>query len=308
MLGVYSIADMFTALAVTSLHVGAGRNPGVVDLPIVRNNLDLPYIPASALKGSIKSACLLMHRSEPRRCERVYGWDIRVRRETPENPYVSPVAFTDAHILLFPVRVETEEGVHYGYAAGEYNLRLLYTQLGLLARLDRGLEEVKRVVECVLERGGCGGASENLVMNGVFVPARRLEGGAAEGLRSLIPGAGEGSAQDMLSRNIYILNDDDFKSVVESGIIRVTRVRLNYRTKTVEHGALWTEEYIPELTVFWFFTLYRDTEAEGGSVDAEEARRMHHEVLEKMGYNVAVGGRETIGKGLILLNHVNRRE
>ena len=47
------------AAALTHIHVGAGRSPGVVDLPVVRDPLGVFYIPGSSLKGSLKSTIAL---------------------------------------------------------------------------------------------------------------------------------------------------------------------------------------------------------------------------------------------------------
>ncbi|MEB3860131.1 MAG: RAMP superfamily CRISPR-associated protein, partial [Desulfurococcales archaeon] len=39
----------------TPLHPGAGRSPGVVDLPIIRDSMNYPFIPGSELKGALKT-------------------------------------------------------------------------------------------------------------------------------------------------------------------------------------------------------------------------------------------------------------
>ncbi len=300
MLGVFRYADLFLGLALTSVHVGAGRSPSVVDLPVARDAFGLPYIPSSSLKGSVKSLCML--RWCARLCEKLYGWDIRVRGETPDQPYASPVVFTDAHVLFYPARIEFEEGLAYGYVTSHLLLDLFSSQLWDYSRLycdaRPRFEEMVSLMQRIRDHGA---EVRDIVVNGVYVK----EAGVVEGgdLCTGLMGGGVSAASRLCSM-ILVLDDDSFASIVDAGMVRVTRVRLDYRRKVVEQGALWTEEYVPELTVYWFHTLYRDTVTDQGEeVKAAEARREHLRLLRETGYTLVVGGRETIGKGIIRLYH-----
>jgi CRISPR-associated protein Cmr4 len=48
------------------------------------------------------------------------------------------------------------------------------------------------------------------------------------------------------------IEEDDSKAVleIERGIIKYTRNRINLNTKTVVTGSLWTEEYLPNGSIF----------------------------------------------------------
>ncbi|MEB3807073.1 MAG: RAMP superfamily CRISPR-associated protein, partial [Desulfurococcales archaeon] len=50
-----ALARLLLASALTPLHPGAGRAPGVVDLPVVRDTLGYPYIRGTMIKGALKT-------------------------------------------------------------------------------------------------------------------------------------------------------------------------------------------------------------------------------------------------------------
>jgi len=268
----------------TPLHVGVGRYPGLVDLPVARDSFGLPYIPGSSLKGAVKSYCLAVaeSRSLGVDCEKVYGWDLRLS-PVPSEPWISPVLFTDALLLFYPVRVETEEGVEFAYATSRLQLERVAGVAGAWDGLGR-----------LLDGDGGLGDREVYSVNGLSVEESRLrvvkyfDGVFREGV---------GAARS-LARHIYVFEDQgDFVRIVEAGLIRHTRVRLDYKRKTVESGALWTEEYVSDGAVFAFSNIFRGSK----HMDAAEACNEHHRVLECAGYTLWVGGKESVGKGLLRL-------
>ncbi|WP_156328029.1 RAMP superfamily CRISPR-associated protein [Pyrodictium delaneyi] len=54
-IGYFDRMDPVLASALTPLHPGAGRAPGVVDLPVQRDPYGYPLIPASSIKGALKT-------------------------------------------------------------------------------------------------------------------------------------------------------------------------------------------------------------------------------------------------------------
>jgi CRISPR-associated protein Cmr4 len=106
----------------------------------------------------------------------------------------------------------------------------------------------------------------------------------------------------VLEERLVIVNDSIFKALVERSIITQTRVRLNYKTKTVEAGP-WTEENLPQFTILTSLIMfarsrkYRDTE----SLSAEEVRKRFIEDVIERNNLLVLGGHETIGRGLVVL-------
>lgn len=287
------LADFFLAYAVTPIHVGVGRSPGVVDLPIARDGFGFPFIPGSSIKGTVKSSCLRLSEECPSwrsRCTGLYGWDIRLGGEVPEEAYASPVVFTDAYLLLYPVRVEDEEGLHYAYATSPLQLQRLRD---LLAVCGTPCSRIEVPSACSGDRevGGDG----VIYMNNIAVP-RSIVGEVS--LCLPIGNLGALPAR-LVEGGVYLVMDDAvFRDVVEAGLVRQTRVRLDYKRKVVEPGGLWTEEYVSQGAVFYFAAFYRTIR---GVMDEHNAMRYNRCLLRELGYVLSVGGKETIGKGILKL-------
>jgi len=130
--------------------------------------------------------------------------------------------------------------------------------------------------------------------------------------RVLDPGCGSKDASTkvilrqiagVLEERLVIVSDSIFRALVDRSIIRQTRVRLNYKTKTVEAGP-WTEENLPQFTIlasliaFTRPRRYRDRE----SLSAEEVRKMFIEEVIERNNPLILGGHETVGRGLVVLN------
>ena len=51
-------AWLLLGYGVEPVHPGAGRSPGVVDLPVVRDEAGYPYVPRSEVRGALKHHCM----------------------------------------------------------------------------------------------------------------------------------------------------------------------------------------------------------------------------------------------------------
>jgi CRISPR-associated protein Cmr4 len=301
---VYGRCRVFLGAAVTPVHVGIGRSPGAVDLPVARDGFGVPFIPASSLKGSTKSLCFNL--MDQRLCERIYGWDIRISGAAPPEPYISPTAFTDALLLLYPVRVERGDNVGFAYATSLLQLRRLLDILEL-CRASRGdascLESVGDLV-MLGASSGCTGSAGTIYINNVELdPCKYVyldqHNERARLLLEQVERIGVALAGHVASGGIYVVLDDElFREIVEAGLIRQTRVSLDPATKTVRTGALWSEEYISQGAVFAYATLFRDS----NNIPADEAEERHINLLSMANNYLVIGGKETIGRGIIRLH------
>lgn len=61
--------------------------------------------------------------------------------------------------------------------------------------------------------------------------------------------------REKMEKDIVILSDDDFTEFVKTSTKEITRTRISSETGTVESGALWTEEYLPQDTILYSFTM-----------------------------------------------------
>ena len=283
-------------MALTPIHIGIGRSPGAVDLPVARDGLGLPFIPASGIKGSVKSTCLrLLGNGCDRVCERGYGWDLRLR-ESVEEEYTSPIVFTDGFLLFYPVRVETSEGFGYGLASSCTLLSRVHDLLSLCNKLGACCDAAGEVEALLGYCNDAGSGQGEAYFNNIPVSGDDYVH-VKDAALSLLSDTTR--LVERLAENTYIFTSDEaFLSVVEAGILRQTRIRLNYEKKTVEEGGLWTEEYVSQGAVFYTASLYRSIER---AMSAEQARRLNNAVLRETSHVLTVGGKETIGKGIIFV-------
>ena len=308
-------------VAVTHLHPGAGRSPGVVDLPVVKDNLGYPLVPASSVKGALKT-----------RCAKAVGADlssgtikcIKARGEgggeteclkgslccclfggeVGEGPKGSGVInILDLVPVAFPV-ASADRG--FVYVAPK---SLLARAAAIFHAIGAGgyAELFRRLSEAQGAAAGVGLAGTvYLFTNPVALGSVALDGAARtlEDLAGLLEELHPMASS--LKDKLVVLDDSIALKVVERALLRVTRVRLNRSTKTVEGGGLWTEEYIPQGTVFVsaiVATGYTNEFCEKCGHCSGPSDCLDKAVKElglEHGLPVFVGGKETVGKGLIV--------
>jgi len=100
------------------------------------------------------------------------------------------------------------------------------------------------------------------------------------------------------------VNDKIFSAIVETMTEIIPRIKIDKNTGTVATGALWYEEYLPQDTVMYFVarkTLYANRKAQGtdnSDILDELKTKIDNAVIN-------IGGKETVGKGLVALKVVN---
>jgi CRISPR-associated protein Cmr4 len=239
--------------ALTPLHPGAGRGAGHVDLPVQRDEFGFPAVWATSLKGALKSTLLLS-------CDALSGELDRVacrRRvllvfgpETDEaHEYASAVSFLDARLVAIPAR--SLRGV-WTYVTSPHLLQYLLRYLEAAGRSAAG--ELGKLLEEVKQAAAGGGAvastdrvlvGDNAVLNEMALPAKTHD--AAVRLASLFPGE---VGKLVGEQGLVVVGNDVVGEVVRRSLLVQTRVRLDYRRKTVASGGLWEEEYVPQFTIF----------------------------------------------------------
>lgn len=283
MLMLYSRSALLCIRALTSLHVGTGRSEGgYVDLPVQRDEFNFPTIWASSLKGALKANIRDVNLKE------LLGSE---PEKMPSKP--SAVSLLDAKLLLMPVRVL--DGV-WSYATSPHLLQYLNKYLEVhsavagvrLGLLNLNILDFGKVYSTKFS----GDAIINEVM---FRGVVRKDNLLTElGLDKLLP---DEVRTNVLERGLIILPDKDNLGLVtlSKSLVIQYRVRLKGETKTVEAGP-WSEEYVPMETLFISVILCRDSKSstQQGSTCEEFIKYVDKRVIY-------VGGKETIGKGLVKL-------
>ncbi|CAI4031138.1 Type III-B CRISPR module RAMP protein Cmr4 [Nitrospira tepida] len=285
----------------TPLHPGTGAQVGTVDLPIQRERYtDYPIIQGSSLKG--------VFRSLAREC----NWQsdeiaAMFGPETGEaDKHAGAISFTDARILLFPVRAI---GTVFAWTTCPH----------VLARLRRDL------THCGLD--GLPNVPAPPAKDGALVPtgSALLSGSAQQGPIILEEFSYTAEANqdikqlgDWLSRQLFtndaafgfwktklaadlvVLPDNEFREFAKTATEIVTRVRLDENTKTVQPGALWTEEHVPSDSAFCALVLLQDPMADNKQA-SWTAAWVSQKIKTFDGQRIQVGGDETTGRGFALV-------
>jgi len=270
--------------ALTPLHVGAGRGASIyVDLPLQRDEFGFPTIWSSSLKGALRANFVESEASSKRI---IFGPE-----PAEASEHSSAASFADARLLLIPAR--TLKGI-WTYVTSPHMIEQLATFLEIAGKV--GIE-VPRV-----EAGKALVSSDNLLFKGsrVMVNEISLEAKVDTDIAKSLAGVLPGELGDTVkSRGLVVISDDIARTVVNRSVVIQYRVRLKYETKTVDVGP-WSEEYLPIETVMVSLIVCKNFITPKIQMQADKVC----EELEK-GYKgskvVYVGGKETIGKGLVKL-------
>lgn len=268
-------------LAETSIHPGAEKSSGIVDLPVAREAAtDYPVIPGSSLKGALlglareKTADGKDRMTEADR-KRVFG-----TAEVEDNiGGAGALLVSDARLLLLPVR----------------SLQSAYkwvTCPHLLERFARDRQRAGLDGNNFLPVSGQPPKEKYLGADGgtLFLEVRQFER-AADLPEQLVNFLGQLVAHEKtrqrLGSQLVVLNDDDFSWFARYGLAVQARNVLKPDTKTSDN--LWYEENIPADALFYALLAERDPGA------IEPVKQLF------IGSNgrpyLQVGGNETVGMG-----------
>lgn len=290
-------ANMFFIKTITPLHAGSGDSLGVIDMPIQRErHTSYPKIEGSSLKGSIREVF-------EKNIEGVSENDISIvfgpDSDNNKNEHAGAIGFTDARILLFPVK--SVKGV-FAYV----------TCPAVINRLKQDLEITKKNVKDVFpeyesnlgntdEVSYCISASNSplKIDDSVILEeySYKIKNGNCDNLAKYL--SKEIGDEDIKSK-MLVISDDDFKDFVTLSTEVITRTKIDNRTGTVKEGALFTEEYLPAESVMYSLVL-----ASPAFVKKEENKTKIKDENDVMNYFnqipdiIQIGGNATIGKGIV---------
>ncbi len=281
----------------TALHPGAGTGLGAIDLPIQREkHTNWPMVQGGTIKGIWRDAA-----------RRAIGGNPGAADETPEvkavfgppsataGDHAGALAVTDARILGFPVR---------SLKGGWMLLTSPEALWGLCQACD--LAGVRLPNDC---RAPCAvgcteqgkeraffeiGGTQSAVLEDVAI---KLDGNpgqaAAQGLANWLGAVGIAAT---MAQVLLIVDDDTFNFCVRYRTQVVTRNALDYETKTVKQGHLFTEEFLPPETLMYAVVLADNPLGGGGVNTATEVLQLAKTWIHEK--TIQIGGDATTGKGL----------
>jgi CRISPR-associated protein Cmr4 len=294
----------------TPLHVGSGTELGIIDLPIQRErHTGFPKIEASGLKGCIRKAFEEDIRKIPVDKERIEKLISLVFGPENGDEHAGALGFTDARLLLFPVK--SMKGIFAWITCPKIlnTLRQDFTLAGVdefpkLPGEGTTPENCQLFVKdnsIILEEYTFDIHKENNDTN----QCTKFAAWLAE---NVIPeGAEYDYWREKMKKDIVVLPDDDFRDFATLSTEVITRTKINNATGTVQKGALFTEEYLPTETILYSLALttpvFKEKDSEKLDFQATQEKSEEQLVMEYfingMHEVMQLGGNATIGKGIV---------
>ncbi|MBB5253317.1 type III-B CRISPR module RAMP protein Cmr4 [Sulfurisphaera ohwakuensis] len=275
----YAFSEPFFIHAITHLHVGYGSSiEEEIDLPFQRDELGYPTIYASSLKGAIKSFLLKEFPSRRDVIYKVLGED-----ENPEEASLG--TFLDAILFAIPSRIiEINSGSSnvWVYVTTYELLKKVKLYLESISQLSKVSFNLKSIIDSILSNKGkniiLNSNSKSVILNEDFyVELEDYTGDIPKITDDKIP--------------LLVLEDSIGREVINRSLIRVRRIRIDKDRRTVQTGGLWSEEYVPMKTIFFSAFLGKESKETALFVSC---------ILRSLKY-IILGGKETIGKGIVEL-------
>lgn len=311
-------AELFFLIAETPVHPGSGSEIGIVDLPIQREGYTkYPKIEASGLKGCIREAFGNTNPEISINGKQISPKDKIKYGKNKETDYISiifgsedigeahagAISFTDARILLFPVK--SLKGV-FAWITCPLVLERFKKDLELAdivpdEKVDPSPNTISELNEVAID---------SKVVLEEYTFEVKIDDKTTKIAKYLAEKIFQGDPykfwREKLEKSLIILSDDDFEQFVVSSTEIITRTKIDELTGTVKSGALWTEEYLPQDTIMYSLAM-----ASPLRVEDEKQKGIFKEFKEKesekvieflkngMPKIIQIGGNQTIGKGLM---------
>lgn len=229
-------------------------------------------------------------------CDAIFG-----TKTGADNEAAGAVQFSDAHLLLLPVRS----------IAGTF---AWVTSPFLIQRFARDAKEAGQKIEVPpqpKDRGHCFVANDKVIVTKGRVlledfdfqssnEQQKIVDALAAFLAPILFTADDDKQwQTTLKERLCVVHDDVMALLLETATEVVARIKLDEDTKTVSKGALWYEEALPTESVLYGLTVASNVYAKEGT---KRQARSAEELLEEVG-NIArgmvqLGGKATVGRGV----------
>lgn len=281
----------FLMICETSVHAGSGSDLGIIDLPIQREkHTSYPKFESSGIKGVMRQ----YYRNVWDDAKLVKFFGPEAKDSDNDDSAASCLGFMDGRILLFPVK--SVKGV-FAYITCPDVLKRFQRdmEIGDVSKFSK-LEEIP--VNSICEN------SEIETKNNVILEEYAFENCKANTLLTefakLLADSLDGVINqywaDKISTDILVISNDDFADFVNLYCEVNARIKINQDTGTVEHGALWYEEFLPTDTVMYSILL---TSPSFGKADKLDGQQVMNNMAQDFPEMVQMGGDATIGKGLM---------
>ena len=300
----------------TPVHAGAGMSLSIVDLPIQRERITgLPIIQASSLKGVLRAEIerLLQQRfKEKGKSEKDDEKEAKATVQVLFGPepkpgqaseYAGCVSLHDARLLLFPIRslvgvfawatcpLVLERFKREMIAAG---FPVSWNVPTLAANSHQALvtESSEIIVEATV-------VLEEFAFKAQ--PSAEAKSIAEWLVKNAFPQSEEYKPfRDWLPKRFVILPDDAFRDFTHLATEVIVRIRLKPETKTVDKGALWTEEHLPSETLLYApIFVSKPLAPNANQLGLTDSNAVLQLLSNLQLHRLQIGGDETVGRGIV---------
>lgn len=271
--------------ALSPVHCGTGQAVSGIDLPIAREKpTGIPIVPGSSLKGVLRA-----QGTENDEHKAVFGPDTK-----NASDHAGAVQFGDVTLAFLPMR--SLRGT-FAYVTSPYLLRRLVRNL-----TETGFKNIPNMppafkAEEALVTGTTlsGGTPPRVIFEDFdFTPLDKTNWRLfAEFFAKLLP-AGESV---FFVDRACVVHDDVMALLLQTATEVTQRIRLAPDTKTVEDGALWSEEALPVESILVGLLAATPVTRKSGPALTLDQLLGHVGKLVEAGV-IQVGGNATVGRGL----------
>jgi len=293
--------------SLTPVHMGAGQALGVIDNPIQRErHTEHPCFAGSGIKGAFRHAAHAKM-NEPNLIDRIFG------PERDASEHAGAISFTDAQLVLFPVR--SLRGV-YVYATSPLALKRL-ARLAAIAQVDFPADPLPAVADSqaivlhddlLVKRN----TTKQLVLEAFMFEAqnsgqqdlRKIADWIADKALPMAPGLEY--FHNKLREHLVLLSDNQFTYFARNATTVEPHVRINDISGTAEDTGLFFTENLPPESLLVSLLMASDERLKKGSTkppDFLTADKIALRLAEEFGGKpLQIGGDATTGRGQVFVS------
>lgn len=298
-------ARLYWLHTITSLHVGAGRGAGAIDLPLVRERAtQWPYVPGSGVKGVLAS----LHGAadaEKRQQNNVFAFGKPPADNTTDvSESAGSLVFCDARLLCLPVRSLMGTFAWVTCPLALQRLKEDWQRAGVKdlpdvpsLAVDKAACVLKyqdgdKQLTCPLVHEHTNAKKETI--NTIYLEDLDLQAVDCSLTASWADKLATALAIDNFQHRFAVVHNDVFQFLCTTALEVRARIGIDSASKTVKAGALWYEEALPSESILYGL-VWCDKVFGGGAVTAEHLFKQYcqGEVTLQM------GGKASTGKGIV---------
>lgn len=269
-------------IAETSIHAGAGKSVGVIDLPIQREAATgWPCVYGSGMKGAMRS------KAETQGADwvnDVFGPDTRNASE-----HAGALAVSDARLLLLPVRSLTS---HFKWVSCPALIRR--------ALADARRAGLTHVPTLELPSIGAEQALHACKASTLYLEEyhfEAIEHDLSQLMAFLARFVADAAFASQLEQQLVVVNDNLFTHLAVHATPVTPHIAIDNTRKTVKDGALWCEESLPPETVLYVLLAASPSRKPEAKLSAEHMLERALSLFPSSAPYLQIGGNETVGMG-----------